>query len=291
MKKFTLFFCVSYLAFIIPVFGAEIFLELKSSELARDQEFLINAFLDTDGEYLNAIEGRLTYPADLLEIKDVRNGNSAVNFWIEKPNGSQPGTISFSGITPGGLFGDKNALFEVVFSAGKIGSGSISFDGIKILKNDGEGTVADVKISSSRFAISEQAPESGSQVSEIRDTEIPESFSPVIGRDPEIFDGKYFLAFTAQDKGSGINHYEVREGLWGEYVSATSPYILENQSLNRKIYVKAIDEAGNERIVTFIPDQWKLYRKYILLGIILVAFIASVFAVGKLYHKKYVQNL
>ena len=30
-------------------------------------------------------------------------------------------------------------------------------------------------------------------------------------KDPNVFDGKWFLVFAALDKGSGIDHYEVME--------------------------------------------------------------------------------
>jgi len=59
-------------------------------------------------------------------------------------------------------------------------------------------------------------------------------------------DGKYFLVFSTQDKGSGVDHYEVREGRFGGFSEVSSPYILKYQSLDKKIFVKAIDKFGNE---------------------------------------------
>src|SRR5207247_2300689 len=103
------------------------------------------------------------------------------------------------------------------------------------------------------------------------DTVPPEPFEPQISRNPNIFNGKYFLSFAAQDKGSGIDHYEVCEDIGYRiqdlgkiiarflniksyslnscFVTAESPYQLQDQTLKSVIFVKAIDKAGNERIV------------------------------------------
>ena len=83
------------------------------------------------------------------------------------------------------------------------------------------------------------------------DTTKPEEFKPEIGRDPAIFEGKYFLSFATVDKMSGIDHYEIietrdkKQDIWKK---VESPYLLEDQSLQSKILVKAVDKAGNERI-------------------------------------------
>jgi cbb3-type cytochrome oxidase subunit 3 len=46
---------------------------------------------------------------------------------------------------------------------------------------------------------------------------------------------------------------------WGRgdapWITARSPYPLEDQSLNSTIRVKAIDKAGNEYIATLVPDE------------------------------------
>jgi hypothetical protein len=84
----------------------------------------------------------------------------------------------------------------------------------------------------------------------------PEEFKPEIGRDPAIFEGKYFLSFATVDKMSGIDHYETletrdkKQDIWKK---VESPYLLEDQSLQSKILVKAVDKAGNEKISEIIP--------------------------------------
>ena len=108
------------------------------------------------------------------------------------------------------------------------------------------------------------------------DTEPPEDFTPAIVNDPNVFDGKYFLVFATQDKGTGVDHYEVREGRWGWFREAESPYLLKQQKISRDVYVKAVDSAGNERIAV-IPARvhsawWEGYELFaILVVVILIA--------------------
>ena len=61
-----------------------------------------------------------------------------------------------------------------------------------------------------------------------------------------------------QDKGSGIEKYQVKETKYRIFTSAkwldsTSPYILKDQDLRSFVYVKAIDKYGNERIEKILP--------------------------------------
>jgi hypothetical protein len=63
-------------------------------------------------------------------------------------------------------------------------------------------------------------------------------------------------------------------------VPAASPYILTDQSLQKKIFVKAIDQSGNERIVVLAaqhPLPW--YENYLVLGIIMVVILIILFVV------------
>ena len=126
------------------------------------------------------------------------------------------------------------------------------------------------------------------------DTMPPEDFEPKIAKDPTVFDGKYFLSFITQDKISGVDHYEIVEELKRgvlqpfitklrkkehripkEWKIAESPYLLEDQSLQSKILVKAIDKAGNERIAEIIPS-YKVTWEDVLFLVILVLIVVGV---------------
>jgi len=271
----------------VPVFAANIFFNAKSQSFAQGEEFLVQVFLNTEGESVNAIEGRVVFPADLLEAREIREGNSSISFWIEKARILQPGVVTFSGITPGGLSGLKEFLFSVVFRSKKEGRGAIQTDALRILRNDGKGTPVIVKVSPLQFSISQKFSPISPMIESIKDTEPPEGFKPTIESDPSIFDGKYFFVFATQDKGSGIDRYEVREGFWGGFHIAESPYLLQSQKLDKKIFVKAVDKNGNERIEILYPPHWyPWYENYWIFGILIIGALAIFYIVRKILWQK-----
>ena len=124
------------------------------------------------------------------------------------------------------------------------------------------------------------------------DTLAPEEFTPKIGEDKAVFEGKYFLSFATKDGLSGIDHYEVQEvprkltrnDAKEEWKVAESPYLLEDQNLVSIIKVKAVDKAGNERIVEIIPPEKPITYSYWMI-IIGFAGIVIVWWLWKRYAK------
>lgn len=263
----------------VPIFAAEITIDSGSQKIGVGEQFEARVFIDADDEDINAVEGKILFPAGLLEVRDIQDGNSIINFWIEKPKNTLEGQIVFSGIIPAGYRETKGSLFSVVFQAKSSGSGAIEIGDAKVLLNDGRGTPAEVKISNFQLTIKEDGIYNKAQLLEIKDTAPPEDFKPEIASNPLIFDGKYFLVFATQDKMSGIANYKVREGGWAWFRVAESPYLLEHQSLDRKIFVKAIDKSGNERIVAVEPryrlswyEPWQIWT-IIISGAIIICLI------------------
>jgi len=122
------------------------------------------------------------------------------------------------------------------------------------------------------------------------DTTPPEEFKPEIGRNPAVFEGKYFLSFSTTDKTSGIDHYqiaELRRTIRGkepkpEWKIGESPYLLEDQSLRSIIKVKAVDKAGNERISEIVPPYKLSFEDIIILLLILIGIGAIWYLITKL---------
>lgn len=271
MKFFIKTTTILLLAFVIfiteDVFAAEIRLDAHKAEVTSGEQFSVDVVIHSE-ESLNALQGRLIFPKDKLLVREIRDGDSSINFWVERPHTKIPGTVSFSGITPGGFSGANNAIFSVVFEAKDTGIASIVLNETEALKNDGLGNRA--ILTTHDTAVSIKSGDSNVRKELLIDTELPEDFNITIDKDPDIFDGKYFLVFATQDKISGIDVYKVREGTWGWFSVAESPYLLKHQSLNREIFVKAVDKSGNERVVTLEarhPLKW--YQQYALIGILL----------------------
>jgi hypothetical protein len=236
-------------AFCLPatVSATEVFFSAERDILPVRDNFLVEVFIDTETAQINAVEGTVMFPDELLALKEIREGNSALNFWLDRPELEGTGKIYFSGMTPGGFSGSDRFLFGIVFETKELGAGSLEFSDAVALINDGLGTQTEVGKKNFDFEVSATAASSEDRVLPF-DTEPPESFTPFVGRDPDLFLGRYFAVFSTVDKGAGLDHYEVREGFWGEFKKSESPYVLADQSLRKNIYVKAVDKFGNERL-------------------------------------------
>ncbi len=280
-KAFKFIFLLSIFCFLFSArsaFAAELFFGAKNKDVGLGQKFEIGVFVNSQNESINAIQGNIIFPADSLQFEGFYTGGSTLTFWVNQPALTSPGTISFSGIIPGGFLGPKGYLFSVIFTAKEKGNTIINSSDEKILLNDGNGTETKVTKAPLNIEIVEKSKEVFTPLSDLTP---PEQFQPQIGQNSESFGGKYFLAFAAQDKGSGIDHYEVMEasqlgsirGLFSKenWVVAQSPYILLDQGLRSNIFVKAIDKAGNERVSEFKALRLPLwYENYIFWGILII---------------------
>ena len=130
------------------------------------------------------------------------------------------------------------------------------------MRNDGQGSP--IAASSTSATVTVAAAVSGTiPLPPTVSFAVPEPFVPVISENPDVYGGKHFLVFSATDKGSGIDHYEVLEVPTGRHAAlpssswqvATSPYLLQDQNLSSDIYVRAVDHAGNA-IVVKVPAQY-----------------------------------
>lgn len=276
--KIIILFFIWYFSFLITAEAAQLNLVSQAKELGVGSQFKVDLMLDTEGQDINAVESKIIFPKNLLELKEIIDGNSIINLWIEKPKLyilNSESYVSFSGIIPGGFSGvlspyyrgyKSGNVFSLVFLTKKEDSGTVEINSAKVLLNDGNGTAAKTMISNFQFLISKQVPISQALVAQTKDTNPPELFTPEVSRDPNVFDGKWFLVFTAQDKGSGIDHYEAQE-TWSkepdknQWHVVESPFILKDQSRTSYIFVKAIDRAGNQRVVVVNPLYKPWYQK------------------------------
>ena len=135
--------------------------------------------------------------------------------------------------------------------------------------NDGFGTKAELALYGTSVELGDSP---GSQLQDpwreavVTDTIGPAPFGIVIEKIPAET-GKYYAIFNTTDKQTGIDQYQIIEEPldnrfsfdWGRadapWVTTRSPHLLNDQSLNSVIRVKAIDKAGNEYIATLVPDE------------------------------------
>ena len=270
----------------LPVFAAKISFEAEAPEIAVGQKFEVEVVLNAGEEELNAVEGKISFPP-FLGLQEIRDGNSVINFWIERPRGDKSGEVVFSGIIPGGWKGSNGLLFTMVFLAKEEGLGLLEISSARALKNDGKGSLSHLSLGPLQISVLKSSAAYESDVTPAEDKENPESFIPEIARDQSIFAGKRFLVFAAQDKGSGISHYEVKETrrkffqVLSPWKRTESPHVLKDQELRSFIFVKAVDRAENKTIVRMNPhDPLAWYENYENWVIIMLG-LSAVYAIWK----------
>jgi len=298
IPKLKILFLLSTFYFLLSglASAAELFFDAQTQEFAINQQFQVDLLLDAENKELNAVEGKILFPVDLLELKQIKDGGSIINFWVEKPAVVMNDSVVFSGIIPGGFRGvfgpfykglKPGKILSLIFQTQKEGEGAIEINEAKVLLNDGKGTPAQLSIINYQFSISEKILVPQIPIPKIEDTEPPEPFTPEITRDPNIFEGQWFLVFASQDKNSGIAHYEIlektpRQSLFNKFwqkeqwITAESPYLLKDQKLKSYVSVKALNKAGNERTASLPPSRplaW--YENYLVWGIIILIIIAG----------------
>jgi hypothetical protein len=257
--------------------AATLFFGAQQKEVGVNKRFEIGVFVNTEGDSINAVEGTLSLPADMLKVVGVQDGGSLSSLWLTRPSAATTasGDLPFSGVIPGGYEGKGGYLFSVIAEAVEPGTVTISSKNERILLNDANGSKAPIHHSQLTLTATQKAKDIlAPEVLPPTDITPPNVFVPTVHQDNNAFDGKWFLIFSAVDGESGIDHYELQEKAEGAptpeaWKIATSPTILTDQTLNSFIYVKAIDRAGNERIAVILPaHEDKGYEKFALWGII-----------------------
>lgn len=278
-----IFFFLITLLLPLPAFAAEIYFGTHTKEAGLNQLVEVGVFLNTEGESINAMEGSIVFPSSLLAPREIRSGSSIISLWIEQPFVERDGELRFSGMLPGGYAGSSGYLFSVIFQAQNEGEAVLDVSNARILLNDGNGSEA--LFHSSPIALTIRPGLKGPEVLPVYDPDAPESFIPQTAQDPNLFDGKWFLVFATQDKGTGIAGYAIYETARKKeiarieakkWVEAGSPYVLKDQDLRSFVYVKAVDKAGNERIAAVeprYPTRWyEMWRVWvIIIGIVVLA--------------------
>ncbi len=292
-------FALSFLSIPQNGYAAGIATEVSTSTVRTGERFSVDVLFDAEGESINAIEGRISFPKSSVKFIEVYGQDSVINLWILSPRLDGEGSIVWSGIIPGGFEGvlspyyegaRSGKLFSLVFEALQPSEPAFSVSNIRALKDDGIGTAAYVHSSGSSLSISGFiAPDNGTSASELKDEIPPSVFTPHIAQDASLFDGAWFLAFTAQDKETGVAGYAVYETKFkrdavpeNKWQNAESPYLLTDQSRKSYIHIRAKDRAGNERIVVLPPSHvYKWYESAVYWGILIVLIAAALYAAKK----------
>ncbi len=283
------------------------------------------------GECINTIDAVVTY-TDNIQPVDVSVGKSIFNVWVEPPViNKEDHTITFAGGIPNGYCGRvegdprlTNVIAEIVFRSPGMQVGGSDDNEVhidfapetRVLLNDGQGTEAPLVKLGGTFTLEKGASPAGivdDWRENVRDDNFPpEKFSITLERDDQgiNYNGKYFIVFGTTDKQTGVSHYEIMEEpvldfaqfTWGgvgvPWIKVESnSYVLDDQSLNSIIRVKAIDKAGNEYIATYIPEESQqtlsknqLFTYILMAGLIALLIIILVVTVVVVKRRRKITN-
>lgn len=270
MRKYI--FIIILFLFVSNAYAASLNFVVSSTTVSQNSLLPVNVVFSPDNQVINAIDGKIVFPTDKLELQGIYDGDSIINLWIQKPQESSSGVITFSGIIPGGFGGILNPapnnnqspgkIFTIVFKTLQAGAADINFQNSEALLNDGKGTPASLDVNPIEIIISSSTQTEASPLLSVisNDHNPPDPFKIILSHDQNIFGGKWFIIFQTQDKESGVAYYDVFESPQAvqnindvEWRQAISPYLLQDQTLSSYIYVKAVDYNGNSRLSVLEP--------------------------------------
>jgi len=159
-------------------------------------------------------------------------------------------------------------------STSLVGSLTISWSGGEAYLNDGNGTREPTSARS--LTINLEGNNSNSTNMTSLDNTPPSFNKTEIGRDPSIYDGLYFISFSATDDISGIARYEVKEGEILTEVIENGIYVLKDQTRKTPIIITAYDQAGNKTISIYKNPGFTIFgfsfRFFIIIIIIMLIY-------------------
>lgn len=288
MKKLKysilLFSIAIFISYSHSAFAISIYPDKEIKEIPVGNPYLIKILINTDGQEINAIEGIIKIN-NLATVSSVNTGGSIFNLWPESPKISTNQEINFTGGTEGGIYGKDLRLLNFTVTPSVVGDINISSNNLFVYLNDGNGTK--IKVSDLDFNVKSVRGELDISDNIEKDEMPPMDFNIDLGKDDFVYDGKYFITFNAVDETSGLNRYEVKEGDT-DYVISGNTYVLKDQTLKTKVYVRAIDNAGNQRVESFDPQNNKigLMIKYSLYIILILLIIYRLFNLIKIKNDK-----
>ena len=286
--KFVFVFALAFVAgsaFAARAQAATYSFGTSSAVVHMGEEIAVDVMVDPDGQNINTVSATIDLPPNLSYVGQ-DDSSSIVGLWVDEPTyDPETDTFSFSGIIPGGFSGlidpfaadgatkSGGTVIRLLFKGSSVGAGTLSYEAADAYLSDGLGTETAVDSKTLSLVIDTIIGQALPPPTDDIDPPLP--FTPILERDYLLDDGKYVAIFNTEDKGSGMDHYEIKEGK-SAWVLATSPYILKDQTVSGDVVIKAVDRAGNAEYET-IPAlrHFSFFDAGIILGVLLVLFLVT----------------
>jgi hypothetical protein len=277
--KLKVVLLVGFLFFILfkpnLALAARTFLVAKDSKISVGDTAIVDLMIDTEGKSINVIEGDILIEdsSEILNIKDLSVAGSALSFWPLRPSLPNKSKLSFVGGAPRGLNSGSALLFRIVFLATSPGQVNFLPANFKVMANDGEATLVEIKIEPLAINITsaeDKLPNDQWEKIISEDNIAPEFLTAVVSQDNSVFDGQKFMFISAVDNQSGLDYFEVKEGS-RPTVRSGETYVLKDQGGSSNIMVMAYDKAGNVSKILVKPAEKNNYGK--LVAIVIIIFV------------------
>lgn len=96
--------------------------------------------VNTLNQSVNAVEGKITFPSDKLEVISISKEDSIISLWAQEPVTSS-NSIAFSGGLPSpGFIGTAGKIMTILFNVKSEGDAVIGIEDAQVLANDGFAT-------------------------------------------------------------------------------------------------------------------------------------------------------
>ena len=157
VKKLVVLSLILVVFSVLPLVAsaATLYLLPQSQTIYKNDTFLVEVRLDTEGEEINVVEAKLKFPSDLLKVENFSTGGSILTLWIKEPE-FERGEISLIGGIPQGFQSD-GLIGKITFLGKEIGKTEINFgEDSKVLLNDGKGTPAALSFSEGNYLVIEK---------------------------------------------------------------------------------------------------------------------------------------
>jgi len=123
--------------------AASLYLSPGAGTFFVGSTFDVSVFVNTGGEYINAVEVNIKFDPKKLQVSSPTGGKSFIEVWVAQPTYSNTkGTMRFiGGIPTPGIRTSAGLVSTVTFRAISPGETSVYFlESSKVLRNDPEGT-------------------------------------------------------------------------------------------------------------------------------------------------------
>ena len=138
--------------------SASLFFAVPTGTFARGENFNVAARLSSAEETINAAEGVINFPKDILEVTSITRAGSVFTLWPQEPVFSnEEGAVHFAGGLPNpGFKGQSAAVFIITFRGKAAGEATVYFSSGTVLANDGFGSDITKTLGSARYVIAGQ---------------------------------------------------------------------------------------------------------------------------------------